>query len=601
MKKFILVALFLIGGLPASVRAQYYRPENRIWAMGDHSGVDVSNALAIPLTTSIEAMAGSASVCDEDGRLLFYTNGSSVWNAAGTLMPHGTDITGSGLTSSAGVSQSALIVPGMERCGVYYLFSLASTNFIQSLYCSRIDMNLAGGQGDIDTAYSLNKVLLKGGLSDKMVAVKGANNNVWIMTHAQQQTRFYAYHLSASGLDTVPVVSDAGAGTLYSSGVMKASPQGNLLLVCNSPLLELFDFNAASGTVSNARTIDVIATYGGTFSPDGTKLYVLDIPSKMVQYDLNQINPAQTKVVLSTHVALADVKLAYNHKIYFKSIFGGGMGYSFLGSIEAPDSAGLACHLRDTVSSMFVSEPFLNGLHIGNGLPNEVVVGASPPPPGNRVVSDRRLCSFPAAGISLQAESGFNSYTWDNGINTYSRTISDTGTYWVRYTTFCGSQTDTFKIRNTGGLPPLNISYHRPLLSVNTSYTSYQWYLDGSPIAGATQSDYTATSDGWYSVLVKKDTLCSDSAAYHVTGLTGINNPSLEKAVTVYPNPVSDVLYIKAPEKVSLSLLGPDGRLLLHARATNSLDMKGLGRGLYFFQIYDLNGNKIKMEKVLKW
>jgi hypothetical protein len=39
-------------------------------------------------------------------------------------------------------------------------------------------------------------------------------------------------------------------------------------------------------------------------------------------------------------------------------------------------------------------------------------------------------------------------------------------------------------------------------LSVSSAYEAYQWYLDGSPLSGATSSSYTALSGGSYSVFI---------------------------------------------------------------------------------------------------
>lgn len=600
MKKIITVLLILLACLPESVDAQYYLPENTVWAMGNQSGLDFSGPEPVPIQTGMLTGEGCASVCDGTGSLLFYTNGSRAWNAAGAEMPNGADITGAGPGSSISATQGAVIVPGMERCGIYYIFSLATDISGTGFYCSRVDMNLSNGQGDVDTTYAFSKVRLKGSVSEKMTAIKGRENDVWIVIHADQQPRFYAYHFSISGLDTSAVVSDAGAGTEYSVGVLKASPQGNRLFTCGTMLdLELYDFNSSTGMVTNARTIDTVIGYGGVFSPDGSKIY-LENPqgTRMLQYDLNQPDPGQTKVVVGTGVSLTDLKLAINHKIYFRSSVGAA-GDQYLGCIEAPDNAGTACHFRDSVTSLRFQQIVATQARLSLGLPNDVIVGALPPPAANRVVSHIELCSLPAAGLSLQAASGFHGYEWDNSTNGLMRTITQPGTYWVRYNTFCGPQTDTFKIR-TAGLPPLNMTYNRPVLSVNNSFTSYQWYFNGTAIPGATQSTHTVTGDGWYSVLAKKDTSCSDSAAYEVAGFVGINGHPAAEKIFVYPNPARDMLYVKTAGKVSLLLLSPDGRVLLQAPSANSLHIGGLSKGLYFLQIRNSDGILLQTEKILK-
>lgn len=80
------------------------------------------------------------------------------------------------------------------------------------------------------------------------------------------------------------------------------------------------------------------------------------------------------------------------------------------------------------------------------------------------------------------------------------------------------------------------------VLSVQ-SFSSYQWIKDGTDIAGATSSSYTAIADGVYRVRITDANGCTlTSAPVNVMG-TSVAEVS-DVSLIVFPNPVNDLLYI---------------------------------------------------------
>lgn len=371
-----------------SSHAQYNSPQNKVWAFGYKAGLDFDSGVPVPVTTGLTGVhsEGVASVCDTGGHLLFYTDGKKVYNRNHTLMPSGASIVPF-MTSST--TQGAVIVPVIGTTGRYYVFSLESINFDTThshLAYSIVDMSLDGGYGDV-IASSMGTII-QDSLSEKMIAITGNDHNIWLMVHQQDTAIFLAYNISASGIDTIPVRSavgrlsdDSGA---YAGGVLKVSPNRRKI-VCqtiwwpyNNPAgTEVFDFDPATGIVSNCLVLDSVnSQYGAEFSPDNTKLYVRQLnkaadTSKIFQYNLalssaSAIRSSKT-LLYNSRAKLCDLKLAPENKIYTSGrddSFSANIYSRFLDCILSPNAPGTLCNYTEHAVMFTV------GTGIYAGLPN---------------------------------------------------------------------------------------------------------------------------------------------------------------------------------------------------------------------------------------
>ncbi len=93
MKKITLLTYtltaFLFLGLTQKTNAQL---QNANWYFGSEIGLSFSDGTQDPtiLTNSLmDTGGGSASISDDLGNLLFYTNGINVWNNLHQIMPNG--------------------------------------------------------------------------------------------------------------------------------------------------------------------------------------------------------------------------------------------------------------------------------------------------------------------------------------------------------------------------------------------------------------------------------------------------------------------------------------------------------------------------------
>ena len=81
--------------------------QGNIWYFGNYAGLDFNSGSPVVLNNSaMSAFEGCSSIADENGNLLFYTDGMTVWNMNHQVMYNGT-----GLYGNSSSTQSGVIVP----------------------------------------------------------------------------------------------------------------------------------------------------------------------------------------------------------------------------------------------------------------------------------------------------------------------------------------------------------------------------------------------------------------------------------------------------------------------------------------------------------
>lgn len=311
---------------------------------------------------------GTSSICDSTGMLLFYSNGEKIWNRQQLVM-----LNGDGLMGHASSTHAALIIPRPGSDRFFHVFTTDGSEniFGNGLRHSLVDICLDNGYGGVVLAEK--NILLSSGMAEKLAAVRHANGiDYWILAHQFNTNGFRAYHLAASGIiDTIP--SNVGpTDVLGWGGQMVFSPDGTQLAYAYPSIwgsLNLYDFNNATGVVSNARThqnqIDD-QSYGVGFSPDGTKLYVTTTNwGKVFQYDLTLGSWAatiagRTQLAAENPDSWRDVKLGPDGKVYITRA----QRY-YLARIEQPNVAGSGCQYVDEAV-------YLGGRQASFGLPSHI-------------------------------------------------------------------------------------------------------------------------------------------------------------------------------------------------------------------------------------
>ncbi|NJM80611.1 MAG: T9SS type A sorting domain-containing protein [Flavobacterium sp.] len=79
-------------------------------------------------------------------------------------------------------------------------------------------------------------------------------------------------------------------------------------------------------------------------------------------------------------------------------------------------------------------------------------------------------------------------------------------------------------------------------------------------------------------------------------------NYELTNTITLYPNPVKDILTIQLEnnqEVASLELLTLKGRSMKKVENTNSIDLENFATGIYLVKVTDKEG-KLGIQKIVK-
>ncbi|MEY3442142.1 MAG: hypothetical protein RLZZ519_423 [Bacteroidota bacterium] len=212
--------------------------------------------------------------------------------------------------------------------------------------------------------------------------------------------------------------------------------------------------------------------------------------------------------------------------------------------------------------------------------------------------------SNPCVGdtVLLTATTGIG-YLWNNGSTAASTIATSTGWYWVDVTLAQGCTARDSVFITFQPLPQPTLFLFGSQVCTGT-YATYQWFLNGVPIPGATGPCTPISSNGSYTVQVTDSTGCGGIGGPLV--LSGTADAHLG-AFIVYPIPASDMLHVRTFQPINdpgmAMLYDLTGKMVRkwtfdHFGSEISISLQGLPEGTYLFELKSegISG----MKKVLK-
>ncbi len=390
-------------------------------------------------------MEGGATYSDPcSGELMFYTDGSSVYDREHQWMPGSAGLTAYSLTPSSSAAQSAIIIPHPGNPDLFYIvnpgndtYSLKTSwpqfNIDAHQHCSYqlVSMSARGGLGDVID----RKVLgMEYHLSEKITAIHDKSKNEYIVATKTRSTgEFCLWRVGMDGMRETPqIVKPAGVIDSSFIGHLKFSPDGRKLAEveynARYSSLRIYEFDLNSGLLSNPillrRSLECRLghgrLYGVSFSPDSRMLFTCGAYCGLEQY----------RVDVHDSAAIADSRFVVDQidgSLYYMSTLQIGPDrkiYSFndsyaISCIENPNAYGDDLILRHKVLEF---KPATAAF----GLPNYMDQIFDLEYQGDNAIQVEAetdiLC--PGGTVQLHA-SGGDSYTWEPAHLFNDNTLAD--------------------------------------------------------------------------------------------------------------------------------------------------------------------------------
>jgi PKD repeat protein len=218
------------------------------------------------------------------------------------------------------------------------------------------------------------------------------------------------------------------------------------------------------------------------------------------------------------------------------------------------------------------------------------------------------ICENQTGNVSVNTNG--NIVNWDTGQQGISISVSNSVNTVYNYTVSLGAC-------NTPGSSTLfvNPAPQTPTVIQMSGYlatyiiaNSFQWYLNGSPISGATLNTYVPTVDGYYSVWAANGNCMTSSQSLLISVLGLKEFTSVFSNITIGPNPTKDELYLtfenSINEEISYEIQNNLGQKIVSAsiKPTSGNKVKiatnSLSNGVYFLKLKQ--GNKQAAYKFIK-
>ncbi len=534
---------------------------------------------------AVAAISGSATICVGSTASYSDATAGGTWSTSSTSIA---TIDGTGVAT--GVTIGATTIS-------YSVTSSAGCTGVATAGVSVTSMPVAG-------AITGPSGVCAGTVSAYTDSISGG---VWSSSNTAVATVATDGHLTAitSGATILSytVTNACGSATATMSITVGAAPSAGTITgvttLCAGTTSTLAD-TVAGGTWSTASTsiatIDASGVLHGVSGGTTTVSYTISASCGIVYAIASvTVNPLPSAGTIS-----GTSGLCIGSSTTLTSTVAGGTWSSADASIATVSSTGMVTSIAAGVDTIFYTVTTACGtartyflINSGNSIPASSVTPSS-----------ATLCGASVTLSVVSTATGLN-YQWYRGTSSITGATNSsyiatlTGTYYAVISNACA--VDTTSSATVSAAPsPVVILGAVNTLTTTAAYASYQWYRNGSPIAGANFRNYTYTSNGIYTVKVTDANGCAVMSANYTVSDMGVENANADLDIKCFPNPATSMITIESPVKVNVTMMAADGKVVFQGNDVKAVDVSNYAPGMYVIMIYDENNSLLKTEKMVK-
>lgn len=407
--------------------------ETNNWYFGKNAGIDFGNGdVAVLEDGSMITPAGCSSISDDEGNLMFYTNGQTVWNRNHQIMTNG-----EGLSGEIDGIQSAIIVPKPNDYSTYYVFYTRENTqtspiyFLTGVYYSEIKFDTLNPLGYVTENKDIRIAEVES--TSRIAAIHHPESNtirvvcitkpdpVFGYVVPQGEFIFRIYNVTSTGVDIVPEKRPINEN-LGRLGAMKIAPDSSYIAFADSANQKVYFYQYDNDTINFQLyfTLPTIPAFGVFLNPYGiefsqdSKNFYYSGENYVVQFpfsDLGGMEPVDYYLIPVSNPG--SLQLARNGKIYIAQ---GSLSSptAHLGVINNPEKKGAECNYSPANIQYENAEST-------KGLPLFVASYLR-----SRIIPSKDDCVDVAFSFELDAYRTILSVLWDFGDGTTSTDFNPT-------------------------------------------------------------------------------------------------------------------------------------------------------------------------------
>jgi hypothetical protein len=246
----------------------------------------------------------------------------------------------------------------------------------------------------------------------------------------------------------------------------------------------------------------------------------------------------------------------------------------------APGTYTITLTLQNACNQFIITKPFVY---------NFVTVNAG---------TDQSLCVGDSVALNANATGGANNFIWQPGLFLNDSTSAAPLAFPISNAIFMATQqpsgcVDSVLVNvNTVATPiiaPVGFNLG------TTAASSYQWFVNGNPMLGATLQEQFPAQIGNYTVVTTDVNGCTaESAPYNITVVN--INANQNNNTTIYPNPANNELFINTQNKYSsYAIYDLLGKEMMRNSFSTKIDISNLTKGVYIIALKGADGIVQKM------